>query len=52
MTIKNEDVREDIKTRVCEKCGEPLEDGKDYILSFYRGSFIVLHEACEDFLIT
>lgn len=50
--ITDDQVADRIKTRSCEKCGEPLDDGKDYILTFFRGSFIVLHEECGDFIDT
>ena len=52
MTILREGVRQDILDRPCEKCGEQIDDAIDCILSFYRGSFILLHNECSDFIDT
>lgn len=43
-------VRPEIIAQGCEKCGEPIADDADFVLTFYRGRFIVLHEECADFI--
>jgi hypothetical protein len=48
--ISNDKIRDEIKLRPCEKCGKPIPAGEDYILTFFRGNFIVLHEKCGDFI--
>ena len=46
-----DDIRDDIKARNCEKCDESLDEGVDFVLTFFRGQFIVLHEECaRDFI--
>ncbi len=50
MLIARDKVRPDILARPCEKCDEPLEDDRDFILTFFRGEFIVLHEECAGFI--
>jgi hypothetical protein len=52
MAIARSEVRKDILGRPCEKCGELIPQDTDCILSFFRGSFIVLHEDCADFINT
>ena len=50
MPILREELRQDIKEKPCEKCGEPIDEKEDSILSFYHGSFIQLHEECAAFM--
>lgn len=44
-----DEIRADIKARPCEKCGESIPP-EGFILTFYRGQFIVLHNECNDFI--
>jgi hypothetical protein len=48
--IEKSKIRKDILERVCERCGEPIPDDDDFILTFFRGQFIVLHEECAEFI--
>lgn len=48
--LNRSQVRPEIIAQGYEKCGEPIADDADFILSFYRGRFIVLHEECADFM--
>lgn len=48
--MARKDVRADIIAQGCEKCGEPLPDEGEFVLTFYRGRFIVLHTECGDFI--
>lgn len=43
-------VRPEIIAQGCEKCSEPIPDDADFVLTFYRGAFIVLHQECADFI--
>lgn len=49
--LDRNEIREDILARPCERCGEAVEES-DYasdnepVLTFYRGSFILLHGEC------
>lgn len=52
MAIDRSSIRKDILERPCEKCDEPLAFDKDFVLTFFRGRFIVLHEECADFIDT
>ena len=40
------EIRNEILEQHCESCGEPLDAEADFVLTFYRGRFIVLHEEC------
>ena len=50
MTLARSEIRKDILERLCEKCGKQISEDVNFILSFYRGSFIVLHDECKDFI--
>lgn len=50
MALLKSEIREDLRSGPCEKCGERISEDNDHILSFYRGSFIILHEECADFM--
>lgn len=52
MTILKSQINPAIIAQGCEKCGEPIDDKIDFVLTFYRGQFIVLHEECADFIDT
>ena len=52
MAILRENIRQDILDKPCECCGAPILSDEDSILTFFRGSFIMLHEKCSDFLKT
>lgn len=36
--------------KTCERCGEPIDEKKDYIRSYLRGVWIYLHGECWRFL--
>ncbi len=46
MPIKKSDISPDILARPCERCGEAIDTDDEPILTFYRGSFIMLHDEC------
>lgn len=46
------EIRKVILERPCEKCGETIPSDVDCILTFFRGSFIMLHDECRDFIKT
>lgn len=48
--ILKSDIREDLQSGPCEKCGEHIYKEQDHVLTFYRGRFIILHEECADFI--
>jgi hypothetical protein len=50
MPILKSQVRPEIIARGCAKCGQPIDDNENCVLTFYRGTFIVLHEECSDFI--
>ena len=51
MPIDKDKIRKDIIERGCERCGEPMPEEDDFVLTFFRGQFIVLHEECaEDYM--
>lgn len=51
--LTRDQIRPDILARPCEKCSEPLEpEPSPFVLTFFRGSFIVLHDECSDFIQT
>lgn len=50
--MKASDVSDEVKKQPCEKCGEPLDEGKDFVLTYSRGKFVALHEECSDYLET
>ena len=50
MPIARSEVHPSIIAQGCEKCGEPIENNSDFVLTFYHGKFIVLHEECADFI--
>ena len=53
MGILKSEVREDLQSGVCESCGEHIPKEGSHVLSFYRGSFIILHNECaEEFIKT
>ena len=52
MPIEKDKIRKDIIERPCECCGEAIDES-DYasedtspVLTFFRGSFIMLHSEC------
>lgn len=49
--IDSADVAPQIKKRPCESCGEKI-DPDNFVLTFYRGEFITLHNECDDFIYT
>lgn len=44
--IHRSEVRKEILEQPCESCSEPLDADKDFVLTFCRGRFIVLHQEC------
>lgn len=48
--LKREDIRPEIIAQGCEKCSGAIGDAGDFVLTFYRGRFIVLHNDCSDFI--
>lgn len=46
MTMLKSEVREDLRSGPCESCGEHIPEDDDLFLTFYRGSFIILHNEC------
>ena len=52
MAISRDDVRKDILERPCEKCGESVSEETNCLLTFFRGSFVILHKECADFIPT
>ncbi len=50
MVLHKSEVRQEILNRLCEKCGEGYAKEEDFILTFYRGQFITLHERCSGFI--
>jgi RNase P subunit RPR2 len=50
--IYESEIRDEIREQPCAKCGEPLDLGVDFKLTFFRGKFIVLHSECGDFINT
>jgi len=37
-------VRKEIREKPCFECGERIEETVDFVLTFYRGEFQVLHD--------
>ena len=46
MTLSRTQVREEILSKPCEKCGKKIPKNYDCVLSFYRGNFVVFHIKC------
>jgi hypothetical protein len=49
MILKSE-IRPEILAQGCAKCGGAILEEEDCVLTFFKGSFIVLHEDCADFM--
>ena len=53
MVILKDNIRPDILARPCERCGESIDVDAEPIVTFYRGSFIMLHDECaKEFIAT
>lgn len=50
MSLLRENIRPDLQSGLCEKCGEHIPGTEDYTLTFYAGCFIILHDECSDFI--
>lgn len=50
MVLHKSEIRQEILNRPCEKCRERYSENEDFILTFYQGQFITLHERCSDFI--
>lgn len=50
MALMKSEVREELRSGPCEKCGGHIAERENHVLTFYKGAFIILHSGCQDFL--
>jgi len=46
MVLLKSEVRENLRCGPCEYCGEHIGEGTNHVLTFFRGSFVILHPDC------